>query len=114
MHEFQNFISLDIADMLDQVRKFVLFMVLPHQRFGQLDENLVDAVLTNCGIKAVFGGLSVHNARQMAEELFIGELDPKRIKVAIYQTKFWPKYARDKVYSKGISHTSTSANTHSS
>src|SRR5207244_3113188 len=101
-------------DMLDQVRKFGLFMILAHQRFGQLDENLVDAALTNCGIKAVFGGLSVPNARRMAEELFIGELDPKRIKVAIYQTKFWPQYARDKVYSHGSSHTSTSADSHTS
>ncbi len=114
LDEFANFVSLDIADMLDQVRKFGLFMVLAHQRFGQLDENIVDAALTNCGIKAVFGGLSVPNARRMAEELFLGELDPKRIKVAIYQTKFWPQYARDKVYSKGRSHTSTSASTHSS
>lgn len=114
MDEFQNFVSMDIADMLDQVRKFGLFLVLAHQRFGQLDENLVDAVLTNCGIKAVFGGLSVPNARRMAEELFIGELDPKRIKVAIYQTKFWPKYARDKVYSRGSSHTATSASSRSS
>jgi len=114
LDEFQNFVSLDIADMLDQVRKFGLFMVLAHQRFGQIDENLVDAVLTNCGIKAVFGGLSVPNARRMAEELFIGELDPKRIKVAIYQTKFWPEYKRDKVYSRGRSHTSTSASSSSS
>ncbi len=113
LDEFQNFVSLDIADMLDQVRKFGLFMVLAHQRFGQLDENLVDAVLTNCAIKAVFGGLSVPNARRMAEELFIGQLDPQRIKVAIYQTKFWPTYSRDKVYSKGSSHTSTAASTHS-
>lgn len=114
LDEFQNFVSLDIADMLDQVRKFGLFMVLAHQRFGQLDENIVDAALTNCGIKAVFGGLSVPNARRMAEELFIAKLDPKRIKVAIYQTKFWPQYARDKVYSRGRSHTATSASTHSS
>ena len=45
--------------MLDQVRKLGLFMVLAHQRFGQVDENLVETVLTNCGIKVVFGGLSV-------------------------------------------------------
>jgi len=114
LDEFQSFISLDISDMLDQVRKFGLFLVLAHQRFGQIDENLVDAVLTNCGIKSVFGGLSVPDARRMAEELFIGELDPKRIKVAIYQTKFWPKYSRDKVYSRGRSHTSTSGSSFSS
>jgi hypothetical protein len=113
LDEFQKFVSLDIADMLDQVRKFGLFMVLAHQRFGQLDENLVDAILTNCSIKAVFGGLSAPNARRMAEELFIGELDAKRVKVSIYQTKFWPEYSRDKVYSKGSSHTATTASTHS-
>lgn len=103
LDEFQNFVSLDIAKMLDQVRKFGLFTVLAHQRFGQLDRDLCDAVLTNCRIKAVFGGLPVESARMMAEELFIGELDPTRVKVAIYQTKFWPKYARDKVYTSSSS-----------
>jgi hypothetical protein len=98
MDEFQNFVSLDIAEMLDQVRKFGLFQILAHQRFGQLNENITDAVLTNCKIKAVFGGLPTASARLMAEELFIGELDPKKIKAAIYQTKFWPTYSRDKVY----------------
>src|SRR6185503_8074722 len=47
MDEFQNFVSLDIAEMLDQVRKFGLFQVLAHQRFGQLDENITEAVLVN-------------------------------------------------------------------
>jgi hypothetical protein len=112
--EFQNFVSLDIADMLDQVRKFGLYAALAHQRFGQLDENIIDAALTNCRIKAVFGGLPVPNARQMAEELFIRDLDPKKIKVAIYQTKFWPTYARDKVYGKSSAHASSYASSTSS
>jgi hypothetical protein len=99
LDEFQTFVSLDITKMLDQVRKYKLFTFLAHQRFGQLDRDLSDAVLTNCRIKAVFGGLPVESARMMAEELFIGELDPMKIKVSIYQTKFWPKYSRDKVYS---------------
>jgi hypothetical protein len=103
MDEFQNFVSLDIANMLDQVRKFGLFLILAHQRFGQLDENIIDAVLTNCQIKAVFGGLPVPNARRMAEELFVGKLDAMKVKAAIYQTKFWPKYSRDKVYTRGTS-----------
>lgn len=103
LDEFQTFVSLDITAMLDQVRKFKLFTVLAHQRFGQLDEDLKDAVLTNCRIKAVFGGLPVEMAKMMAEELFIGELDPQKIKVAVYQTKFWPKYARDKVYTESWS-----------
>lgn len=103
LDEFQTFVTLDVANMLDQVRKYKLFAVLAHQRFGQLDEDLRDAVLTNCQIKAVFGGLPAEMARMMAQELFIGELDPMRIKVAIYQTKFWPQYGRDKVYSTSTS-----------
>jgi hypothetical protein len=43
----------------------------------------------------------------MAEELFIGKLDPMKVKAAIYQTKFWPKYSRDKVYTHGTSHGTT-------
>lgn len=105
--EFQEFISLDIAKMFDRARKRGLFLVCAHQRFAQLDENVVDAVISNSQIKAVFGGLSVPNAKRMAEELFIGKLDPRKIKVAIYQTKFWPQYTRDKVYTSGSSHAST-------
>ena len=103
MDEFQNFVGMDIASMLDQVRKYRLFTVLAHQRFGQLDDDLRDAVLTNCGIKAVFGGLEFNTARMMAQEMFVGQLDPMRIKVAIYQTKFWPEYGRDKVYTRSRS-----------
>jgi hypothetical protein len=40
----------------------------------------------------------------MAEELFVGKLDPMKVKAAIHQTKFWPEYRRDKVYG----HSSTS------
>jgi len=114
LDEFQNFVSIDIAEMLDQVRKFGLFMVLSHQRFGHLDENITDAVLTNCRIKAVFGGLPAKSARLMAEEMFIGELDPKKIKVAIYQTKFWPEYRRDKVYTRSSGHSSALGSARSS
>jgi hypothetical protein len=98
LDEFQNFVSLDLTKMLDQVRKFGLFLIMSHQRFGHLDDDMIDAVLTNCKIKAVFGGLPAESARVMAEEMFISELDPKKIKAAIYQTKFWPEYRRDKVY----------------
>lgn len=113
LDEFQSFVSVDIADMLDQIRKFSCFLTLSHQRFGQLDPNIIDAVLTNCRIKAVFGGLPYESAKLMAQELFIRELDPKKIKVAIYQTKFWPEYRRDKVYSRSSSHGSSSGHTES-
>jgi hypothetical protein len=107
LDEFQNFVSLDLCNMLDEVRKFGLFLTMSHQRFGQLDEDFEDAVLTNAQIKTVFGGLRVDDARRMAEELFIGKLDPKKIKLAVYQTKHWYKYTRDKVYSRSSSTTET-------
>ncbi|HTM13810.1 MAG TPA: TraM recognition domain-containing protein, partial [Bryobacteraceae bacterium] len=114
LDEFQSFVSPAIASMLDQIRKFGIFLTLAHQRFGQLDEDIIDAVLTNCKIKAVFGGLRAESAEMMARELFIGKLDPMKIKAAIYQTKFWPTYSRDKVYTHGTSHgrsSSTSSST---
>lgn len=114
LDEFQNFVSLDIANTLDEARKFGLFLVLAHQRFKQLDENVLEAAMSNCRIKAVFGGLTAESARTMAEELFIGKLDPRRVKAAIYQTKFWPKYRRDKVYSRSSSQGSASGSSQSS
>ena len=114
LDEFQNFVSLDICRMLAEVRKFGLFQVLSHQYFEQLDEDIIAAALNNCQIKAVFGGLSATNARRMAEELFIGKLDPKKVKVSIYQTKFWPEYRRDKVYGKGSSSGSSHGSTFAS
>ena len=100
LDEFQNFVSIDLSDMLDEVRKFGLFLNLSHQRFGQLNEDIEDAILANCRIKTVFGGLRSEDARRMAEELFIGKLDPLKIKAAVYQTKHWYKYVREKVYTK--------------
>jgi hypothetical protein len=112
LDEFQNFVSIDLCNALDEVRKFGLFLNLSHQRFGQLNEDIEDAVLANCRIKTVFGGLRTDDARRMAEELFIGKLDPLKIKAAIYQTKHWYKYVREKVYtrttSRGESETSSS------
>jgi hypothetical protein len=100
LDEFQNFVSIDLCNALDEVRKFGLFLNLSHQRFGQLDEETEDAVLANCRIKTVFGGLRTEDARRMAEELFIGKLDPLKIKAAIYQTKHWYRYTREKVFTK--------------
>lgn len=114
--EFQDFVSIDLAKMLDRVRKRGLFLVMAHQRFGQFDDdkNIIDAVLTNCKIRAVFGGLTTNAARVMAEEMFIRKLDPKKIKVAIEQTKFWPQYKRDKVYTTATTHSSGSSSGESS
>src|SRR5437879_611525 len=59
--------------------------------------------MTNARVKAVFGGLSREDARTMAEQIFPGQIDLKRVKFLIEQTKFWPVYGRDKVYTKSTS-----------
>jgi len=112
LDEFQNFVSIDLCNMLDEVRKFGLFLILSHQRFGQLNEDIEDAVLTNCRIKTVFGGLRTEDAKRMAEELFIGKIDPKKIKVTIYQLKHWYKYTRDQVYTSSWSRSESTSQSH--
>jgi TraM recognition site of TraD and TraG len=109
MDEFQNFVSLDITRMLAEVRKFGLFLIMAHQYFEQLDEQVTAAAMNNCQIKAVFGGLAVaNNAERMAKELFIGQLDPYKVMAAIYQTKFWPVEETRQVHTRGTSHGTTS------
>ena len=106
--EFQEFVSDDIAHILDQTRKFGLHLILAHQRLGHMREkypDVLDTVLTNVKTRAVFGGLRRQDAVEMVEEMFVNQLDLKEVKKAIYQTKFWPKYGRDKVYGKSHSHT---------
>jgi type IV secretory pathway TraG/TraD family ATPase VirD4 len=62
--EFQDFVSIDLAKMLDRVRKRGLFLVMAHQRFGQFDDdkNITDAVLTHCHITALFRSLTTNSA----------------------------------------------------
>ena len=110
--EFQNFVGMDIAKGLDQLRKFGLHFILAHQRFGQLggkDADIVDAVMTNARTRAVFGGLRREDAIMLVEEMFVGQLDLKQVKMAIYQTKFWPVYGRDTVYGKSSGYSSGSS-----
>lgn len=103
--EFQEFVNTpDIAEMLDEVRKCGVHLILAHQRFGQIErasEDLLDAVLTNAKIRAVFGGSRRETAKLLVEEMFVNQLDLKEIKKAIWTTKFWPVYGRDKVYGAG-------------
>jgi len=104
--EFQNFVTPDIGSILAQSLKFGLNVILAHQSLGQIenrDKELIDTVLTNAKIRAVFGGMTREYAKLLVGEMFVNQLDLREIKKAIYQTKFWPTYGRDKVYSS--SHT---------
>jgi hypothetical protein len=88
--EFPQFVSTDIARSLDELRKFGIRLILAHQRFAQLSDDLRSAVLTNAKIRAVFGGLTREDAEILARELFTGEVRGDRVKHITRQTKFRP------------------------
>lgn len=88
LDEFQEYLTDDVAAMLDQVRKGGLHMVLAHQHLGHFAENerLKESVFTNARIRAVFGGLSTPSASELAEEMFLPDLNQRQIKKAYYHT----------------------------
>ena len=58
-----------------------------HQRFGQLlreDRDILDAVLTDSGIKAIFGRLAPEALSQIQPLLYKGRLDLNRAKYVTY------------------------------
>lgn len=88
LDEFQEYISDDLAAMLDQVRKGGLHLVLAHQHFGHFVENprLKKSVITNARIRLVFGGLDYEDSLLLANEMFLPDLNTRQIKKAYYHT----------------------------
>jgi hypothetical protein len=88
LDEFQEYITDDIAAMLDQVRKGGLHLALAHQHLGHLADNpkLKKSIFTNARIRAVFGGLDYEDASVLANEMFLPDLNTRQIKKAYYHT----------------------------
>lgn len=88
LDEFQEYITEDIGSMLDEVRKGGLHMILAHQHLGHLADNprLLESILVNARIRAVFGGLSYTDACLLANEMFLPDLNTRQIKKAYYHT----------------------------
>lgn len=103
LDEFQEYITDDIGSMLDQVRKGGLHMVLAHQHLGHLLDNqrLLQSVLTNARIRAVFGGLPYTDACLLANEMFLPDLNTRQIKKAYYHTIHLYEEQTRSVKSKG-------------
>lgn len=81
--ECQNYLSPDIARILDESRKFGLFLILAHQHLGHLreaGERLFRSVVTNTRTKAVFGGLDPDDAEYITRIIWRGQLDLQRFK----------------------------------
>lgn len=88
LDEFQEYVTHDLAAMLDQVRKGGLQMTLAHQHLGHFvdDPRLAKSVTTNVRIRVVFGGLGYDDACIMANEMFLPDLNQRQIKKAIFHT----------------------------
>lgn len=88
LDEFQEYITDDIAAMLNEVRKGGLHLVLAHQHLGHFADNpkLRKAVFTNARIRTVFGGLDYEDACKCGDEMFLPDLNTRQIKKAYWHT----------------------------
>jgi hypothetical protein len=67
LDEFQNFTTLMLANMMSELRKFGVGLVLAHQYFHQLDPDIRHAVLGNAGTLISFR-VGVEDAPLLAKE----------------------------------------------
>lgn len=81
LDEFQEYMSVDMGTMLDQVRGGGLHLILSHQHLGHLadDAHLRKSVMTNARIKVVFGGLDYEDAAFMAHEIYLREINERQV-----------------------------------
>ncbi len=69
LDEFQNYTNLSLVEMLSELRKYKVGMVLAHQYIAQLDPQIRDAVLGNVGTIVTFR-LGQADARYMEKEFY--------------------------------------------
>lgn len=67
--EFQNFTTSSIVDMLSELRKFRLGLILSNQYFAQLNTDILDSVLGNVETVISFR-VVVDDSRYLAKEFF--------------------------------------------
>jgi len=91
--EFQNFVTPTIAKNLDQARGFGLHLTLANQfprqilHAGANGAQVYDSVMANARSKIVFETRGEDNLRPLAFDLFMGTMDPEKIKHELYSTK---------------------------
>jgi hypothetical protein len=86
LDEFQEYMTRDLASMLDGVRKGGLDLILAHQHLGHLldDPWLLRSFMTNARIKAIFGGLDYESAVFMVRETLMDEANERWVKEETY------------------------------
>lgn len=108
--EVQEVATRDFCAALDQGRGLGLHVIAAHQHLHQLrDEEksgyLYHSVMADARTKVVFGGLAVDDLRVLAEECFLGEFDPKRIKDELTTLELEPFESRREIVTRADSDT---------
>lgn len=75
LDEFQSFTTLSLANMMSELRKYRVNLILAHQYLSQLDENIRDAILGNVGTIVSF-------RLGLADAEIIGK-------------EFWPEFSKE-------------------
>jgi hypothetical protein len=88
LDEFQNYVTEDLAQALDQIRKGGVHLVMAHQHLAHFADNprLAKSVFTNARIRAVFGGLTFEDACIVGNEMFLPDLNSRQIKRVYFHT----------------------------
>ncbi|MBX7226991.1 MAG: type IV secretion system DNA-binding domain-containing protein [Chitinophagales bacterium] len=68
LDEFHNYTSLSLVNMLSELRKFKIGMVLAHQYTKQLEPDIFHAIIGNVGTKVIFR-VGHHDASIWAKEM---------------------------------------------
>jgi TraM recognition site of TraD and TraG len=76
LDEFQNFTTLSLANMLSELRKYRVNLVLAHQYLSQLEPEIRNAILGNAGTIVSFR-LGVADADILGERVLSGVLSRK-------------------------------------
>jgi hypothetical protein len=93
MDEAQRFVTPAIAESLDEARGFGLHFTMANQfpaQFrdrGPAGQQLYNSVMENASSKAVFRLTHEENLRPLAQQLFMGVMNPDEIKLKLYSTK---------------------------
>lgn len=69
MDEFHNFTTLSLVNMFSELRKFKVGLILAHQYFHQLDEDVRRAILGNAGTIIAFR-VGTEDAQFLSKEMF--------------------------------------------
>ena len=103
--ECSYFINNDIERILVECRKFGLHMTLAHQTLSQLrdsdrggSETILQGVMSGAQNKVIFGGMSVKEAKEIAEDIFIKEIN---LEESIKTLEKPVVAGYDKIYLKG-------------